>query len=224
MALINTIIAQNTPFSPAYPSRPQGVPTYWSWYNGRSVQNAVTPNCSAIAAWGAVFPIKGAARNGFGKLETRWHRAWVHRKAGGWQLAQAVGTNFKTEAGAFRANFAGNAATKVEITQLLAQGGARMSLPLLGDCLHWWPAPRGVFNASAINWCYHQQDIRVTDARDQFCVQVGADWWRSATAAYPDNPGAGGSNWVKLTTSWTTVGFFSCTATQFRSDLPAFLK
>jgi hypothetical protein len=224
MALIDTIIAQNTPFHSAYPSRPHGVPSYWNWYNGRWVNNATNPYCTSLAAWGQVFPIKGSTRNAFGKFETRWHRGWVHRKAGGWKLAQAAGTNYRTEGGAFRANFAGNAATRIQITQQLSTGGAQMTLPLLGDCVHWWPAPRASFVANEINWCYHQQDVRVTDARDQFCVQIGVDWWKSPTATYPNNPVAAHSNWVKLTTSWVTIGMFSCTAAQFRADLPTFLR
>ena len=224
MALKDTIVAQNTPLNPAYPSRPHGVPTYWNWYNGRWVRNPSNPACTALAAWGQVFPLKGAARAPFGKFETRWHRAWVHRKSGGWQLAQSVGTSYRTEGGAFRADFAGNAATQVQITQKPSQGGALMALPKVGDCLHWWPGPRGQFVASAIDWCYHQTDIRLTDARDQFCAQIGVDWWRTASAPYPNNPVAAHGNWVKLTTNWVTIGMFSCTAAQFRSDLPTFLR
>jgi hypothetical protein len=224
MALINTIIAQNTFLSPAYPSRPQGVPTSWDWYNGRTTNQATSMGCSALAAWGQVYPIKGHTQRPFGKIETRWHRGWVHRKTGGWILAQAVGRNFKTEGGIFRADFSGNVSTKLSIIQQPSLGGALMSLPQAGYCVHWWAAPRGGFNANDVNWCYHQQDMRATDPRDQYCVQIGIDWWKSMTAGYPNNPDAGHSNWVKLTTSWQTIGMYSCTAGQFRSDLPYFLR
>src|SRR4051812_41041546 len=145
MALINTIIAQNTFLSPAYPSRPQGVPTSWDWYNGRTTNQATSMGCSALAAWGQVYPIKGHTQRPFGKIETRWHRGWVHRKTGGWILAQAVGRNFKTEGGIFRADFSGNVSTKLSIIQQPSLGGALMSLPQAGYCVHWWAAPRGGF-------------------------------------------------------------------------------
>jgi hypothetical protein len=44
-------------------------------------------------------------------------------------------------------------------------------------------------------------------------ANVGADWWRDATAGYvhgfSNNPGAGMSNWVELSTRWITFRFAS---------------
>jgi hypothetical protein len=71
-------------------------------------------------------------------------------------------------------------------------------------------------------------DMRVTDPNLNLVASVGADWWRDANAPYVDdhsnNPGAGSSNWIKLSTEWRTLGFYSMNTNQFRNDLPPPLR
>ena len=216
--LLDIIVAQNTSFSKGFPARPYGMPPNWNQYAGRWAYMSATEGWSAIAAWNIVYPIDGSQKAPAGKLETRNHRCWVHLRSGGWQLVQEVGNGFQIEGGMFVATMDDNVATPGVIEHTAT--GALMPLPSPGQCWHWWPGPRGTFDPEKVDWCYHQEDMRLTDAADKFCVEVGADWWASASAQYPNNPLAGNSNWIALTTAWQTVGFYSCTEAQLRADPP----
>ncbi len=66
-------------------------------------------------------------------------------------------------------------------------------------------------------------DMRVTDPNLNVVANIGADWWRNESAPYVDgfsnNPGAGMSNWVDLTTQWRTLAFYS-SPEQIQADPP----
>jgi hypothetical protein len=71
---------------------------------------------------------------------------------------------------------------------------------------------------------YVQMDMRVSDPNLHLIGQVGADWWRDHGAEfnsdYSNNPLAGNSNWVDLSTEWSTLGFYSTSSAEFQGDLP----
>ena len=49
---------------------------------------------------------------------------------------------------------------------------------------HIWPTARGTFAAGAVDGVYVQMDMRVTDPNLHLIAQVGADWWRDASAVF----------------------------------------
>ena len=106
----------------------------------------------------------------------------------------------------------------------LSGGGVALDAPPAGYNDHFWPTSRGVYPAGAVDGVYVQMDMKVSDPNLHLVANVGADWWRNATAPYVDgfsnNPGAGMSNWVELSTQWTTLGFYSGSSSQFQADLP----
>src|SRR5258708_7718661 len=67
-------------------------------------------------------------------------------------------------------------------------------------------------------------DMGGADANLQPIANIGADWWLNDSAGYSadfnNNPAAGVSNWVDLSTNWSTLGFYSSTTGQFQQDLP----
>jgi hypothetical protein len=67
-------------------------------------------------------------------------------------------------------------------------------------------------------------DMRVNDPNLQLVANIGADWWRNASAGYVNgfgnNPGAGMSNWVGLSTQWSTLRLYSWITSQLRADPP----
>lgn len=241
-SLLEYVIAQNTPLHDGYPSRPSCVPNYFSWYAGRSIQAATPPGThSACQGWGTCFPIEGIEQMPFSEFEISDYRVYV-RTSGVWNQVQSPGVGGLVLAGgAFRADFLGNAATAVTITDIPAQHGGRVTLPIclsppnpdtaitVGDTTHFWPDPRGTFVNAGTDYFYNTALIRCTDVRDvnKFCINLGGDWWEDANVAYGDgshNPGIGMGNFVKLDLNYRRVAFYSCTEAQFRSTytgLPA---
>jgi hypothetical protein len=59
-------------------------------------------------------------------------------------------------------------------------------------------------------------------------AELGADWWRDPNAPFVDdfsnNPGAGSSDWVKLTTEWKNLYFTTLSPQQLQADPPPGLQ
>jgi hypothetical protein len=55
-------------------------------------------------------------------------------------------------------------------------------------------------------------------------ANVGVDWWRDSTAAlardFSNNPAAGMSNWIRLSTEWTTLRFYSVPTSELVASPP----
>jgi hypothetical protein len=75
-----------------------------------------------------------------------------------------------------------------------------------------------------VNGVYVRVDMKTNDPKANLVANVGADWWLDASAGYVlgfnNNPGAGMSDWVRLTTNWRTLYFTSFGPQQFQADPP----
>lgn len=203
---------------------PVGVPTGYAWYDGLYKPAAAPPSdFTSVTAWGQVYQEAGAGSyyNPNATVDVANSKTYVHLKATGeWVLVQDQATT--GIAGAhFVADFSGSA-TSMKVTS--SGDTAALAAPPAGYNDHFWPTSRGVYPAGAIDGVYVQMDMKVSDPNLHLIANVGADWWRSSTAPYVDgfsnNPGAGMSNWVELSTEWKTLGFYSMSTSQFQSDLP----
>ena len=100
-----------------------------------------------------------------------------------------------------------------------ADGSVSFGGPPVGYNDHFWFGDRGNYAAGSVDAMYVQMDVRESDPNAHMVFQVGGDWWRDNSAPFlPDfsnNPAAGVTNWVELTTNYQTVGFTSM-------DMPAF--
>jgi hypothetical protein len=67
-------------------------------------------------------------------------------------------------------------------------------------------------------------DMKTTDPKMKLVANVGADWWRGPDSAYVqgvlNNQGAGNSNWMELSTEWSTLLFYSGTTAHLTADPP----
>ena len=76
---------------------------------------------------------------------------------------------------------------------------------------------------AVVDAMYVQMDMRESDPNAHMVAQVGGDWWRSDSAPFlgdfSNNPGAGGTNWVELTTRYQTIGFSSMDMPTFEAHL-----
>ena len=206
---------------------PAGVPRSYNWYKGWNPDGLKTPpaDFTAVTGWGQVYQRVGAPAhsNPNATLEVANAKTYVHIKATGeWILAQDQATN-PINGGHFVTDFAGNAAIAMKLSAG-SGGSAVFDAPPSGYNDHFWPSARGTYAPGTVDVVYVQMDIRVTDPNSNLVASVGADWWRDANAPYvqdhSNNPGAGSSNWVQVSTQWSTLAFYSTSTPQFQGDPP----
>jgi hypothetical protein len=206
--------------------KPLGVPTSYSWYSGVLLtgHNAPPSNFTAVSGWGQVYQdsTEPYYTNPNARVEVANSKTYVHLKSTGeWVLVQDQANNPVT-GGHFVPDFVGNAATPMNITRA-ADGTVAFGAPTASYNDHFWSVSRGTYRAGDVDGVYTQMDMRVNDPKLNLVANAGADWWRDASAPYVDgfsnNPGAGMSNWVDLTTEWKTLAFYSAPAL-FKADPP----
>jgi hypothetical protein len=217
--------AQNIPVgSTVFPA---GVPTSYSWYRGKNGTIGLTPAPSgftAITGWGQIYPQAGATNTPCHVL-IQGFATYLHRNSGGWELVQSEATN--SIGGAhYVADFANNASYPWNETQL-ADGSVSVDSPNAGYNDHYWPGTRGTFAANTVNGVFVRVMLKTDNANANLVANVGADWWLSATAGYTvvngvmvNNPGAGMSDWVKLSTDYQPLYFTTLTAAELEADPP----
>jgi Ca2+-binding RTX toxin-like protein len=219
---ISEVITQNTVGqSEGYPV---GVPQGYSWYGG-TIRNSDPPpsDFTAVTGWGQIYQEVG----GGGYYNPQAHiyvanaKTYVHLKAtDDWvQVQDQAQTGIG--GGHFVLDYSGNSATSMTVTTQ-SDGSAAFDAPTTTYNDHFWFGSRGTYAAGSVDAVYTQMDMRVDDPNLHLVASIGADWWRSVSAPFVDgygnNPGAGISNWVDLSTQWKTLGFYSMTTDQFKAD------
>jgi len=220
---ITDIIAQNTPGNSD--GRPVGVPSSYSWYGGW-VDGVEAPPASfnSVTGWGQVYQKAGepAYTSASASVEVANARTYVHLKTGEWVLVQDQSRN-QIAGGHFVTDFAGNAGYPMT-ARPQPDGSISFSAPPNGYNDHFWHNARGTFPPGTVDGVYVQMDMRVNDPNLNLIANLGADWWRTANAPFAsdfsNNPGAGMSNWVELSTQWQTLAFYSMSTSEFQADLP----
>jgi hypothetical protein len=219
-------ITQNTPgYSEGYPV---GVPKTYAWCSGsyKPPGSSKPPSdFTAVTGWGQVYQKAGAPAysNPNAAVEVANAKTYVHvQSTGQWVLVQDQATD-PIAGGHFVSDFSGNAAIDMNVNAL-SNGSAAFDTPPTGYNDHFWPSSRGTFAAGTVDAAYVQMDMRVNDPNLQLVANIGADWWRNDSAGYVDgfdnNPGAGMSNWVGLSTQWSTLRFYSWSTSQLRAAPP----
>ncbi|WP_245283509.1 Ig-like domain-containing protein [Bradyrhizobium sp. URHD0069] len=180
---------------------------------------------TSVTGWGQVYQKAGAPAytNPNATVDVANAQTYVHLKSTGeWVLVQNQATT-GIAGGHFVADFSGNAAIGMQVNTLPG-GSAALDTPPSGYNDHFWPSSRGTFAPGTVDAVYVQMDMKVSDPNLHLVANIGADWWRDANAdfqsGFNNNPGAGISNWVDLSTQWSTLGFYSTSTAQFQGDLP----
>jgi hypothetical protein len=205
-----------------------GVPKTYAWYRGSykpTVYGAPPSNFTAVTGWGTVYQKVGAPKysNPDGGIIVADAKTYVHLSTTHeWILVQDQATD-QLDGAHFVADFKLNASLPME----LSAGPDRsvvMSVPPAGYNNHFWLRKRGTYTAGSVDGVYVQMDMRTNDPKMKLVANVGADWWRDAAAdfvrGFANNPGAGTSNWVTLSTEWSTLRFYSWSTPQLRADPP----
>ena len=220
------VIAQNTPgFSEAFPA---GVPKTYSWCNGasRPPGNGEPPaDFTAVTALGSIYPKYGEPEysNSDAKIIVANAKTYVHlRTTKEWVLVQDQSED-ELAGGHFHTDAARNSAIEMEI-EPKPDGFTTASSPPPGRNSVFWFVKRGTYAAGAADAVFVQMDMKATDPKMKLVADVGADWWRGPDAAFVqgvlNNQGAGNSNWMELSTDWTTLIFYSGSTANLMADPP----
>lgn len=219
-------IAQNTPgYSEAYPA---GVPGTYSWCNGSSKPsgNGAPPaDFTAVAGSGSIYPKFGAPTysNPDAKIVVSNAKTYVRLSTTKeWILVQNQAKDEITGAH-FLAKGGSNTNFEMKLTALPDGSVAIDSPPPDHNDLVWLVA-RGTYKAGNVDSVYVQMEMKTSDPNLKLVANVGADWWRGPEAEFVRGPtntrGAGNSNWVELSTQWSTLIFYSGSTSQLRADPP----
>ncbi len=218
-------IIQNTPGqSEGYPL---GVPKGYAWCSGsyKPADNSLPPSdFTSVTGKGLVYPEAGSPEySSQGAITIANAKTYVHLRATReWVLVQDQATD-----GISGAHFVSDFSAKPgKQMRLDAQPDRSVVIgaPPTGYNDQFWPGTRGTYAAGTVDGVYVQMDMRTNDPKMQFVASVGADWWRDASAGFvqgsANNSGAGISNWVKLSTQWSTIRFYSLTVAQLQAEPP----
>jgi hypothetical protein len=219
-------VTQNTPgYSDGFPI---GVPRRYSWCAGsyRPVDSDTPPaDFTSVTGWGQVYPKAGVPHYAKSdvKLFVANAKTYVHlAKARKWILVQDQ-TEDELSGAHFVADLAGNRGSEMKMTAL-PDGSTAIDAPPIGYNDLFWIVKRGSFDAGTVDGVYVQMDLRTDDPNARLIANVGADWWRSPDAGYVpgfnNNRGVGASNWIEISTRWSTIHFYSGTSSHFLADLP----
>jgi hypothetical protein len=219
-------VIQNTPgYSEGYAT---GVPRTYDWCNGsyRPPDNSAPPgDFTAIAGWGQIYENteEEPYSNPSAAIEIANAGTYVRLKeARRWVSIQDQKANPITGA-YFPPDFSPGRVIPFQM-QRLPNGTAVIGPPPADRNAHFWMATRGTYPAASIDGAYVQMDIRVSDPKMNLVANVGVDWWRDSTAAlardFSNNPAAGMSNWIRLSTEWTTLRFYSVPTSELVASPP----
>ncbi len=209
---------------------PLGVPTSWSWYSGTDTVTGNTPpsNFSAVTGWGQVYPQAGAPAdsNPSASVQIANFQTYVHLTSGAWVLVQDQSTD-PISGAHFLADFSGNSTVAWNETTL-SDGSVSVDAPQNGYNDHLWPGARGTYAPGTVDGVFVEASMKTDDPNKNLVANLGADWWLNSSASYvngfSNNPGAGMSDWVKLTTQWQSLYFTSLSPQQLQADPPPGLE
>jgi hypothetical protein len=149
-------------------------------------------------------------------------QTYVHLTNGSWVLVQNQSADPIIGAH-YLANFSGNSSVPWNETTL-SGGSASVDAPQSGYNDHFYPNARGTYAPATVDGVFVEASMKTNDPNANLIANLGADWWRSPTASFvsgfSNNPGAGMSDWVKLTTNYQTLYFSSLSPQVLQADPP----
>jgi hypothetical protein len=228
MSALTDAIYQNTAGNSQ--GNPLGVPTSWNWYQGWNPDGQLAPpsNFTSVTGWGQVYPQAGAPTdsNSSASVQIANFQTYVHLTSGAWVQVQNQSTD--PIAGAhFLADFSGNSSVPWNETTL-SDGSASVDAPQSGYNDHFWPGSRGTYAPGTVDGVFVEASMKTNDPNANLVADLGADWWLNSSAPYlsdfSNNPGAGSSDWVKLTTQYQSLYFTSLTPQELQADPPPGLQ
>lgn len=185
---------------------PYGVPVGYSWREKpvRDQWNNQPVGYTHWLGWGQFF-FASDAQVIDATVQFRNMRTYA-LTPGGWTLLSAE----DCDGAQFNPDFSGNAATPA-IASTLDAGLATVRFQG-GKAYHFWPKHRATIPVETLAYLV-LIEARAIDSAG-IMLGLGADYWLSASAPYPNNKGVAVGRFSRLTTTWDTYGFTTATETQ----------
>ncbi|MEH2512185.1 hypothetical protein V1291_003539 [Nitrobacteraceae bacterium AZCC 1564] len=222
---LSEAIYQNTP------GNSQGIPLGLSWDKDTSSTKTVMPapcGWSALTGWAQVYQEAGAPvspNKSSGTVQVQEFKTYVHLTNGTWVKVQD-----QAQAGIGGAHYVADFSGDANIpwhAQTLPDGSVSVDAPPVGYNDHFWPTVRGIYTPGTVDGVFVEAQMKTNDPNANLVAQLGADWWRNASARYVglnvNNTAVGLNNWIKLTTQWQTLYYSSLSPEQLEADPPASL-
>ena len=202
-----------------------GVPKDFAWCGGKTADNIPPPsNFTAVTGKGQIYPKQGArVYSKTGGITIRNARTYVHlRTTGKWVLVQDQAADELIGAH-FVADYSPKASRPMRLN-MQSDHSVVIDTPPTGYNDHFWPKRRGTYEAGSVDGVYVQMDMRTNDPNIRVVANVGADWWLDSSAVImtvlDTISGVGQSNWVELSTRWSTLHFYSWDTAQLTAEPP----
>jgi hypothetical protein len=219
-------IIQNTPGqSEGYAF---GMPEGFEWCAGsyKPAGSSTPPSdFTAVTGKGQVYPEAGtyAYSSPNGSVTIANAKTYIHLgTAREWVLVQDQATD-GIAGDHFFADFSPSPAKQMRL-EAQPDGSVVVGAPPAGYNDHFWPIKRGTYAAGSVDAVYVQMEMRTNAPDMKLVASIGADWWRDADAGvgrdFANSSGTGMSNWVKLSTEWSTLRFYSWSTAQLQAEPP----
>ena len=218
---LSQAIHQNTP------GNSEGLPVGLSWDKGvASTPTTPAPSgFSALTGWAQVYQEAGvpvSPNNASDTVEVESFTTYVHLSSGAWVEVQNQG-QVGIKGAHYAADFSG-AQTPFTTDQENSDGSVTFNAPPVGYNDHFWPTARGTFTPGTIDGVFVEARMKTNNPGANLIAQLGADWWRNATAPYAglnvNNTAVGLNDWTKLTTQWRTLYYTSLSPQRIQADPP----
>jgi hypothetical protein len=242
VAAMQAAISQNTPGMQQ--ALPYGVPTSYSWSNGKSGTMSLTPAPSgftSMTAWGQVYPNAAYSPIAFSALQN-WkvyfsnYTTYLHvAGTSNWIVAQSQNESSNPLVlDGFTANYQGspNLPSSLSATSVATNeaSGPASGLDASSNAFNWnfWPQNRASYTAGTIDGVFVSVEIMYSgSSAPHLIANLGSDWWLNTSAPFAvvngvdvNNPGVGESNWVVVTNQWQTLYFYSLSNAQLQANPP----
>lgn len=193
----------------AHDAAPGGVPDSYDWQPGPRLGMGNDPGAfSAVIAWGQVYTQAGIAPPANTRVEMGPLRALILDAATGqWQEMHPPAP---VEGAAYREDFVDDASVEAD---LRGEPEGRQSVRVTaGYNFHFWPdSGRVPLDAAGVGGVVVTMQARLTlddpagpddRASARLMMSVGADYWQSLDADWPDNGDAAIGRFVFITPDW----------------------
>ncbi|MBS1995648.1 MAG: hypothetical protein JSS86_05025 [Cyanobacteria bacterium SZAS LIN-2] len=201
-----------------------------TWGDGKSVvdNNVVPPGVTNYAPWGVIAPEQGKVADPNTVIDLKDQHVYFHKKGGGWvEAANPQNSGFWE--GNFYNDFHGNLSF-ANPSETLADGTFQFKAAGEGQVSHFGNGNTPVaFDPGLYDGVFQRVDAKADRNDSNLVIDAAGDYYRDSGKIWGEegqnesnlrNPGAGTSNWTRLSDQWQTTYFTTMSADQLRNEPP----
>jgi len=201
-----------------------------SWADGKAIvdNNVIPPGIEDFAPWSVVSQEQGKVADRDTQVTVGNQHVYYHKKGGGWvEAANPDNTGFWE--GRYYNNFQGNASFD-DPTQKVVDGGFQFQSAPEGQVNHLGNGNTPVrFDPNLYDGVFERLDAKADRDNSNLVIDLAGDYYRPSGKIWGEdgqndsnlrNPGAGTSNWTRLTSQTQTLYYTTMDADTLRNEPP----